>query len=55
MTGGAPHITLAMSSGSLIGAALGGLAIAFAPTVFLKVLLGTVLIAAAAKIALHKG
>jgi uncharacterized membrane protein YfcA len=50
MTGGAPRIALSMSAGSLIGAALGGLAVAVAPVVFLKVLLGAVLILAAAKI-----
>ena len=49
MTGGAPRIALSMSAGSLIGAALGGFAVAMAPVVFLKVLLGTVLILAAAK------
>ena len=54
MTGGAQRITLSMSAGSLIGAALGGLAVAFAPTAFLKLLLGVVLIVAAAKIAAHK-
>ena len=43
-----------MSAGSLIGAALGGLAVAVAPAAFLKVLLGVVLIVAAAKIAAHK-
>jgi len=48
-TGGAPRIALSMSAGSLIGAALGGLAVAVAPVVFLKVLLGAVLIFAAAK------
>jgi uncharacterized membrane protein YfcA len=38
-----------MIGGSLIGAALGSLAVAFAPTLFLKVLLGMVLIVAAIK------
>ncbi len=49
MTGGAPRIALSMSAGSLIGAALGGLAVAVAPVVFLKVVLGSVLLLAAAK------
>jgi uncharacterized membrane protein YfcA len=38
-----------MSAGSIVGAVLGGLAVAYAPIVFLKVLLGCVLIAAATK------
>jgi uncharacterized membrane protein YfcA len=46
---GIQRLTLAMSSGSIIGALLGGLAAAFAPVSFLKLLLGGVLIAAAAK------
>ena len=46
---GIQRITLAMSAGSILGATLGGLAVAYAPRVFLKVLLGCVLIAAAAK------
>ncbi len=50
-TGGAQRIVASMSAGSLIGAALGALAVAVAPTAFLKVLLGSVLIAAAAKTA----
>jgi uncharacterized membrane protein YfcA len=54
MTGGAKRIALSMSAGSLIGVTLGGLAVAVAPTVFLKVVLGSVLIIAAAKIAVHK-
>jgi hypothetical protein len=49
MRGGPQRITLAMVAGSLIGAALGGLAVAIAPAPLLKVLLGVVLIAAAAK------
>jgi uncharacterized protein len=49
MTGGSRRIALSMSVGSLVGAALGGLAVAFAPTAFLKMLLGSVLILAAAK------
>ena len=40
-----------MSAGSLIGAALGGLAVGFAPVDFVKVVLGVVLIAAAVKVA----
>ncbi len=38
-----------MSLGSIVGATVGGLAVAYAPTAFLKSLLGTVLIAAAIK------
>ncbi len=46
---GVQRITLAMSCGSIIGAAAGGLAVAVAPVEFLKLLLGCVLLAAAAK------
>jgi uncharacterized membrane protein YfcA len=46
---GVQRITLAMSMGSVIGATAGGLAIAYAPTELLKLLLGAVLIAAAGK------
>jgi uncharacterized membrane protein YfcA len=46
---GVQRITLAMSMGSVIGATAGGLAIAYAPTALLKLLLGAVLIAAAGK------
>lgn len=46
---GVQRITLAMSTGSIIGATLGGLAVAYAPLGFLKLLLGSVLIAAALK------
>jgi len=53
LTGGAPRIAVSMSAGSLIGAALGGLAVAVAPVAFLKVLLGSVLIVAAVKTASH--
>jgi uncharacterized membrane protein YfcA len=49
MRGGPQRITIAMVAGSLIGAALGGLAVAVAPESFLKVFLGVVLILAAAK------
>ncbi len=48
---GAQRITTAMAAGSIIGAALGGLAVAYAPVAFLKVLLGCVLLAAAGKTA----
>jgi len=44
-------ITTAMAAGSIIGATLGGLAVAYAPVAFLKVLLGCVLLAAAGKTA----
>ncbi len=46
---GVQRITAAMSAGSILGAVLGGLMVAYAPVGFLKVLLGCVLIAAAAK------
>ena len=48
---GARRIVSAMSAGSLIGAALGGLAVGFAPVAAIKVILGFVLMAAAAKVA----
>jgi uncharacterized membrane protein YfcA len=52
---GVQRITFAMSAGSILGATLGGLAVAFAPVAFLKLFLGCVLIAAAAKtIASHR-
>jgi uncharacterized membrane protein YfcA len=46
---GIQRITFAMSAGSTLGATLGGLAVIHAPVGFLKLLLGTVLIFAAAK------
>lgn len=46
---GIQRIALAMSLGSIIGAAIGGLAAGLAPVGFLKVLLGSVLLAAAGK------
>jgi uncharacterized membrane protein YfcA len=46
---GIQRITFAMSAGSIIGAILGGLAVAYAPVTFLKVFLGCTLIAAAVK------
>jgi uncharacterized membrane protein YfcA len=51
---GARRIVSAMSVGSLVGAALGGIAVGFAPVVAIKALLGCVLIAAAAKVAVSK-
>jgi uncharacterized membrane protein YfcA len=51
---GARRIVSAMSAGSLIGAALGGLAVGFAPVAAIKTILGFVLIAAAAKVAVSK-
>jgi uncharacterized membrane protein YfcA len=48
---GAQRITTAMAIGSIIGATLGGLGVAYAPVSFLKVLLGCVLLAAAGKTA----
>ncbi|HKA41371.1 MAG TPA: TSUP family transporter [Burkholderiales bacterium] len=53
MRGGPPRIAAAMSLGSVAGAALGGFAVAFAPTTLLKVVLGLVLLISAAKIAYH--
>jgi uncharacterized membrane protein YfcA len=50
---GAQRITTAMASGSIIGATVGGLAVAYAPGTFLKLLLGCMLLAAAAKTAAH--
>jgi uncharacterized membrane protein YfcA len=47
--GGARRMIGAMSLGSLVGAALGGLAVAVAPAGMLKLLLGLALLAAAAK------
>jgi hypothetical protein len=38
---GPKRIVSAMSAGSLIGAALGGLAVGFAPVDFVKVVLGS--------------
>ena len=49
MAGGPQRIALSMTAGSLIGVALGGLAVAVAPVAFLKIMLGSVLIIAAAK------
>jgi uncharacterized protein len=46
---GIQRIIFAMSAGSIIGATVGGLAVAYAPVAFLKVSLGCVLIAAAGK------
>jgi uncharacterized membrane protein YfcA len=46
---GIQRITFAMSAGSILGATLGGLAIAYAPVGLLKLFLGFVLITAAAK------
>jgi uncharacterized membrane protein YfcA len=51
---GARRIVFAMSAGSLIGAALGGMAVGFAPVGAIKAVLGFVLIAAAAKVAVSK-
>jgi uncharacterized membrane protein YfcA len=48
---GARRITTAMAAGSIVGATLGGLAVAYAPILFLKALLGCVLLAAAGKTA----
>jgi uncharacterized protein len=47
--GGISRIVTAMSAGSVLGAVVGGLALAYAPVGALKVMLGCVLIAAAGK------
>jgi uncharacterized membrane protein YfcA len=52
--GGAPRIALSMSAGSIVGAGLGAMAVAVAPVALLKVILGSVLIAAALKTARHR-
>jgi uncharacterized protein len=49
---GTRRIVLAMSVGSLIGAALGAMAVGVAPVGAIKAVLGFVLIAAAAKVAI---
>jgi uncharacterized protein len=46
---GVQRIAIAMSLGSIIGAAIGGLAVGLAPEGFLKVFLACILLAAAAK------
>jgi uncharacterized protein len=51
---GIKRITSAMASGSVVGATLGGLAVAYAPVSVLKVILGCVLIAAAVKTIRHQ-
>jgi uncharacterized membrane protein YfcA len=48
---GAQRITMAMAAGSILGALLGGLAVACAPVTALKAVLGCILLAAAAKTA----
>jgi predicted metal-binding membrane protein len=53
MRGGAPRIAASMSAGSLVGAVLGGFAVAFAPTTLIKIVLGLVLLVSATKIAYH--
>ncbi len=47
--GSVQRLTMAMSLGSILGAGLGGLAVAVAPVAALKLLLGCVLVAAAGK------
>lgn len=49
LKGGAKRIAVSMSLGSLLGAAMGGLAVAFAPVVLLKLVLGAALVAAGLK------
>jgi uncharacterized protein len=51
---GAQRMTIAMAGGSIVGAILGGLAVASAPILFLKVLLGCVLLAAAGRTFVNK-
>jgi uncharacterized membrane protein YfcA len=53
LTGGPARIVCSMSIGPLIGAALGGLAVAIAPSALLKFILALVLIFAAAKTVQH--
>jgi uncharacterized membrane protein YfcA len=48
LTRGARRIGTAMTLGSMLGAGLGGLALAFAPVLALKVVLGAILVMAAA-------
>jgi uncharacterized membrane protein YfcA len=55
MTGAPRRIAISMSAGSLIGAVLGGMAVAVAPAIFLKVVLGAVLIFAAIKTVARTG
>jgi len=50
---GAQRIVASMSLGSIIGAVAGGLAVAYAPGGLLKLLLGCILLAAAAKTAIE--
>lgn len=52
---GPQRIVTSMSAGSLIGAAIGAAAVTAAPTAILKVILGCVLLVAAAKTAGHRG
>jgi uncharacterized protein len=51
---GARRIVSAMSAGSLIGAALGGMTVGFAPVGVIKLILGLVLIAAATKVVVSR-
>jgi uncharacterized protein len=51
---GPKRIISAMSAGSLIGTALGAMAVGFAPAAAIKAILGLVLIAAAIKVAISK-
>ena len=51
---GAQRMTTAMAAGSIVGAILDGLGVAYAPVAFLKVLLGCVLLAAAGKTFAHQ-
>ena len=51
---GARRIVSAMSAGSLIGAALGGMTVGFAPVGAIKLILGLVLIAAATKVVVSR-
>jgi uncharacterized protein len=52
---GVQRIASAMSAGTILGVMLGGLAVAYAPIAFLKILLGCILLTAATKtIASHR-
>lgn len=52
--GGPQRIITAMAAGSIVGAMLGGLCVAYAPAAFLKVFLGCVLLAVAWKTAFSR-
>lgn len=51
---GIQRITFAMSAGSILGATVGGIAVAYAPVTFLKIFFGSVLVAAGKTIFSHR-